>query len=268
MTRLTRLASATSLLALSAPFVASEGRDPLFSRDSRWLAYRIGQSEAERTRLEKEKQPIRDGAGLRRLETGETPTWTGIRRFAFGGSEYLALLRYGEERRGEATDSAVQSADLIVRHLASGYALRQRDRVRLAGQQRVPGDDRRDAGQGREWCVPVRSASRAAQGPRRRARPPRAFRFDPAAAGGFPEAMRIAEHRVLRWSDDGERVFFGIQDWFPKGDTAAKDGDLEPADVEVWHWSDERIIPMQRVRKERDGQATYLAVWNLASGAR
>lgn len=109
-------------------------RDPLFSRDSRWLAYRIGQSEAERTRLEKEKQPIRDGAGLRRLETGETHTWTGIRRFAFGGSEYLALLRYGEERRGEATDSAVQSADLIVRHLASGTEMRFGNVTEFAGQ--------------------------------------------------------------------------------------------------------------------------------------
>src|SRR3989304_3268820 len=54
----------------TTPLVANEGRDPVFTEDSRWLAYRVGQSEAERTRLEKEKKPVRDGAGLRRLERG------------------------------------------------------------------------------------------------------------------------------------------------------------------------------------------------------
>src|SRR3990172_821517 len=50
------------------PFVATEGRDPVFTDDARWLAYAIGQSEAERTRLEKEKKPVPDGAGPAKLQ--------------------------------------------------------------------------------------------------------------------------------------------------------------------------------------------------------
>ncbi|MBI2402134.1 MAG: hypothetical protein HYV20_05265, partial [Gemmatimonadetes bacterium] len=300
----------------TTPFVAAEGRDPVFTEDSRWLAYRIGQSEAERTRLEKEKKPVRDGAGVRRLDTGATTTFTGIRRFAFGGSRYLALLEYGAERKGDPgdPDSAVQSADLIVRELVTGTEMRFGNVTDFAWQDSalflamtIETPDR--AGNGIYLYTPRTGQLTVLDGSRERyrglawrkdgddlavlrsrdvngweqpthevlvwrglAKTPRASRFDPRGAPGFPEGMRIAEHRVLSWSDDGQRVFFGIQEWFTKPDTTAKDstraqgGGDEPADVEVWHSSDQRIIPMQRVRKEQDRQATYLATGNLASG--
>ncbi len=299
----------------SAPFVANEGREPVFTEDSRWLAYRIGQSEAERTRLEKEKQPVRDGAAVRGLETGEVVTLAGIRRFAFGGSRYLALLEYGAERKGDTgdPDSAVQSADLIVRELAPGTEMRFGNVTDFAWQDSasflamtIETPDR--AGNGVYLYTPRTGQLTVLDGSRERYRglawrkdgydlavlrsreasgwerpthevlvwrglgkTPRASRFDPRGAPGFPEGMRIAQYRPLSWSDDGERVFFGIQEWFTKPDTTGKDssrakGDEEPADVEVWHSSDQRIIPMQRVRKEQDRQASYLATWNVASG--
>jgi len=299
----------------TTPLVANEGRDPVFTEDSRWLAYRVGQSEAERTRLEKEKKPVRDGAGLRRLESGETTTFTGIRRFALGGSRYLALLEYGAERKGDPgdPDSAVQSADLIVRELATGTEMRfgnvtdfsWQDSARFLAMT-IETPDR--AGNGIYLYTPRTGQLTVLDGSRERYRglawrkdgddlavlrsrdlngweqpthevlvwrglgtAPRASRFDPRGTTGFPADMRIAEHRAVTWSDDGERVFFGIQEWFTKPDTTAKDssrakGDDEPAEVEVWHSSDDRIIPMQRVRKERDRQASYLAAWNVTSG--
>jgi dipeptidyl aminopeptidase/acylaminoacyl peptidase len=299
----------------TTPFVATEGRDPVFTDDSRWLAYAIGQSEAERTRLEKEKKPVRDGAGLRKLETGETVTFTGIRRFAFGASRYLALLEYGAERKGDPgdADSSVQSADLIVRDLATGAEMRFGNVTGFAWQDSaaflamtVETPDR--AGNGIYLYAPRTGRLSVLDGSRERyrglawrkdaddlavlrslevsgweqpthevlvwrglTRTPRASRFDPRGAAALPAAMRLAEHRPVSWSDDGERVFFGIQEWFAKPDTTARDssragGEDEPADVEVWHSADRRIIPIQRVRKEQDRQATYLAGWNLASG--
>lgn len=299
----------------TTPFVATEGRDPVWTSDSRWLAYRIGQPEDERTRLEKEKNPVRDGAGLRRLDTGETATLTGIRRFAFGGNEYLALLEYGAERKGAPgdPDSAVQSADLIVRQLTSGTEMRFGNVTDFAWQDSaallamtIETPDR--AGNGVYLYDPRAGRLTVLDGSRQRyrglawrkdrddlallkaqdvdgweqpthevlawrglAKTPRASRFDPRGTTGFPEATRIAEHRPLKWSDDGERVFFGIQEWLRKADSTAKDssrvkGDNEPAEVEVWHTLDERIIPMQRVRRERDRQATYLATWNVTNG--
>ena len=299
----------------TTPFVAREGRGAVFTDDSRWLAYAVGHSEAERTRLEKDKKPVRDGAGLRRLETGDTVTFTGIRRFAFGASRYLAFLEYGAERKGDPgdADTSVQSADLIVRELATGAEMRFGNVTDFAWQDSaaflamtIETPDR--VGNGIYLYTPRTGQLTVLDGSRERyrglawrkdgddlavlrsrdvegweqpmhevlvwrglARTPRASRFDPRGAPGFPPALRIAEHRQLSWSDDGERVFFGIQEWLTKSDSTANDssrarGDDEPGDVEIWHSADQRIIPIQRVRKEQDRQATFLAAWNVTSG--
>ena len=54
------------------------------------------------------------------------------------------------------------------------------------------------------------------------------LRFDhleaEARARGFLEGMRVVEHRTPRWSDDGSKIFFGIQEW------KAKPGEQEEAD--------------------------------------
>ncbi len=44
---------------------------------------------------------------------------------------------------------------------------------------------------------------------------------------------------------------------------AAADPEIEPADVDIWHSQDERIIPMQRLRKQRDLGRSYLSVWHI-----
>ena len=119
--RVTRVADGTTR---TAPF----GVQPVFSGDSRWIAYAIGYPEAQEEKLRREKKPIQRKLGLQNLATGDTKTIDAIESFAFDPSgKYLAMRRYAPERKEGATpapsaeDGAPPAGStLIVRDLASG----------------------------------------------------------------------------------------------------------------------------------------------------
>jgi hypothetical protein len=112
-----------------------------------------------------------------------------------------------------------------------------------------------------------------------------ALTFDPASHAGFPADMRVVDSRQPSWSDDGSKLFLGIREWeskpaseetieiepAPADDEATEDVQLgeapeskiEPADVDIWHTKDERLIPMQRLQKQRDLGRSYLSVWHI-----
>ena len=103
------------------------------------------------------------------------------------------------------------------------------------------------------------------------------YSFGDSDVEEFPAGMRIVEHRRPFWSLAGDRVFLGIAERRANDEleeeTSAADAETvtedddevaeEPADVEVWHSSDERIVAMQRVRKQDDRKANLLAAWNF-----
>ena len=99
----------------------------------------------------------------------------------------------------------------------------------------------------------------------------------------------------LRWSDDGQTLFFGIKPWEnkpvpkvkkdankkdePKKDANKKDEPKkdeskrslratlkEPAGVEVWHAKDVDIMPFQKKRAEQKRRENFLAAWWLDDG--
>ncbi len=128
----------------------------------------------------------------------------------------------------------------------------------------------------------------------------KAWRYDPADGADLPDGMHVSEHRRPFFSDDGATVFFGIREWHAKAsrdEAPTQDGagaeeapetgseeaeadvdpdaasdpepdvlETDPSMVEVWHTRDEQIIPMQKVRKQRNEQATYLVAWPLEAG--
>ncbi len=108
----------------------------------------------------------------------------------------------------------------------------------------------------------------------------RKYIFDQRDYKNFPDSMRIVDYRSLRWAEDGQALFFGIKKWKKKEDgkvdsSAADsaratskekddfDEDLEPTNVEVWHWQDARIQPRQELVYKQDLHANYLSVWNI-----
>jgi dipeptidyl aminopeptidase/acylaminoacyl peptidase len=121
--------------------VIAFGAQPAYSSDSKWLAYRIGQSEAEQERLRNEQRPVQNKLGLLNLGSGETTTVDAIDSFSFSSDgAYLAMRpssaapaagtaasaaggargggRGGGDGAGGAEDAL--GTTLIVRQLSSG----------------------------------------------------------------------------------------------------------------------------------------------------
>jgi dipeptidyl aminopeptidase/acylaminoacyl peptidase len=107
--------------------IAAFGLRPVFSDDSRFLAYAIGMSEAERDKLKKAKKPAEDKLGILNLASGETVVIEKIDGFAFSkGGRFLAMRKYAPERPSAtppSTDTASKDtpgATLVVRDLQTG----------------------------------------------------------------------------------------------------------------------------------------------------
>jgi dipeptidyl aminopeptidase/acylaminoacyl peptidase len=81
-----------------------------------------------------------------------------------------------------------------------------------------------------------------------------------AATAGFPPDMLINERADLVFSGDGERLFFGVSDSPEEQQRSPRNG--QNAVVDLWHWREDYIQPMQKVRAERDRNRHYRAVYH------
>src|SRR5713226_6066423 len=61
---------------------AAFATQPVFSSDSRWVAYSIGYSEAQEEKMKKDKKPVQKKMGLLNLATGEQTVVDAIESFA------------------------------------------------------------------------------------------------------------------------------------------------------------------------------------------
>jgi dipeptidyl aminopeptidase/acylaminoacyl peptidase len=91
------------------------------------------------------------------------------------------------------------------------------------------------------------------------------FGPDPAAGSGLPEGKVVSEKAGITWSEDLATVFVGIKDQADKLEDWPKDG-LPLADVNIWHWADDRIQAAQQQQASRDRDRTYVAAVHLAEG--
>ncbi len=81
----------------------------------------------------------------------------------------------------------------------------------------------------------------------------------------FRSGFVISERASLSFSLDGSRLFFGIgpppePEKDPEADAANTD---EKVVVDLWHWKDDFIQPMQKVRAEQDRNRSHRAVYHL-----
>src|SRR5690606_6451492 len=85
-----------------------------------------------------------------------------------------------------------------------------------------------------------------------------------AAAGtrGIPEDWWVSEHGTLSFSENGQRLFFGTA---PRPVPEPEDStpDDEKVVLDVWHWQDPYIQPMQLRQRERELRRAYQAVVHL-----
>jgi dienelactone hydrolase len=107
---------------------AAFASQPVFSSDSRWVAYAIGYSESQEEKLRKDKKPVQRKMGLLNLSTGEQIVVDDIESFAFSPTgAYLAMRRYAPEKK-DSPDSGPnpdgeepRGATLLLRQLSTGH---------------------------------------------------------------------------------------------------------------------------------------------------
>jgi dipeptidyl aminopeptidase/acylaminoacyl peptidase len=82
-----------------------------------------------------------------------------------------------------------------------------------------------------------------------------------AATRGVPQGMVVSDQAAPRFSEDGQRLYVGTA---PPPAPPAPDGAPAARAVDIWHWQDPMLQPMQRVRANQERNRNYRAVIHLA----
>ena len=80
-----------------------------------------------------------------------------------------------------------------------------------------------------------------------------------AAMKGMPAGMTVSENGRLSFSKDGGRLFCGVAP-LP---VAEPEDPPEIVKVDIWHWKDPELQPMQKIQAEDEKKRTYTAVLHL-----
>jgi len=88
---------------------------------------------------------------------------------------------------------------------------------------------------------------------------PAAVEVAAANTKGMLPGMTVGENGNLNFSKDGGRLFLGIAP-IPK---AEPEDSPEIVKVDIWHWKDPSIQPMQKIQADQDKKRTYMAVLHL-----
>ncbi len=282
-------------------FLVPRASQPEFSADSRWLAYMVALTFKEAEKLRNENEPVPRRAGLLNLATGDTVTWDNVTSFAFSkGSNYLAVKRAAADTKAEH-----KGTDLILRNLNGGYdelignvgefsfnkpGTALAHTVDAAGKsgngvylyflatnvRRVLDNDTLTYAQ-LTWeeegsALAVLKGAKPDSLTERESRllaftdvlgEAQRFELDPAATSDFPAEMVISERGTLSWSEDLSLVLFGVK---LQEEKFEEDDDNPVADVDIFHWRDDRLQTVQTVQANRDRGFTFTSVFVLAKG--
>ncbi|MBX3279119.1 MAG: S9 family peptidase [Acidobacteria bacterium] len=81
---------------------------------------------------------------------------------------------------------------------------------------------------------------------------------------GARSGLVVSERGGINFSTDGNRIFFGTA---PPSEPETEEEDDTPAEekviVDLWHWQDDFIQPMQRVRANQTRNRSYRAVYHI-----
>lgn len=83
---------------------------------------------------------------------------------------------------------------------------------------------------------------------------------------GIPAGMAVSEKGALQFSADGQRLFVPVAppaEERPEGEQAQPQETEGRVLMDLWHWRDDTVQPMQRVRANRERNRTYRGVWHF-----
>ncbi len=93
---------------------------------------------------------------------------------------------------------------------------------------------------------------------------PERYEFKSTDSPDFPKDMVISEKASLAWTDDQKKILFGIKEQ-EKEPEKRKDDAPKIADVDIWHWKDDRLQSVQMLRANTDRNFTYRAAYELGA---
>lgn len=300
------------------------GISPQFSNNNRWFAFRIGVSEEKERELKERNESVQFDLGLMDLSSAKVDTFKNISQFEFSDTgRHLLMRKYKPDETetegmdvvlrhletdtnqliGNVVESAFNEDGTLLAYLlgaheklgngvhlitlsdAATHVLDSdtvqytsltwnEDGTGIAFMKSIP-DENYEENTHQVYAYPDVKEDITAQ------------IFNPSNRDLFPEDHRIVDYRSLEWSEDGDRLFFGIKEWEKideaKPDTAESnksdedeeeeeeeeereedpDAHLDPTNVEIWHWQDDQIQPRQKVMRQNLEQSNFLSAWHL-----
>lgn len=79
----------------------------------------------------------------------------------------------------------------------------------------------------------------------------------------IPDGWTLTENGAPQFSENAQRILVGIAPILSPKDTTIVD--LEMASLDLWHYADPELQPMQLIHKNRDLKKTYLSLIDLAA---
>ncbi len=268
---------------------------PEFSDDEKWVAFRLMPDFEAQEKLRRDRKPVIWKAGLKNLSTGEITLVDNA--YSMGipkGSGWFAVQKNKAEN-----NSDTDGRDLVMTNLSTGdvirigntgsysfnkpgtfmaYTVEAPDStgngvfiMNLSTGFSRPLDTEKSVYSQLTWneegnaLAALRGTTPENQTHRENSllvftgmdNNPERFFYNPTDDGEFPENYVIGETGSLTVSEDLDRFFFGIREQKPK--TESKPDSPPVANVDVWHWDDERIQTVQMRQATRDRAFTYLS---------
>lgn len=203
-------------------------------------------------------RPARGGRGqnevlhVRNLETGEEKTFERVDSYFFSkDGTLLVYVRKEAEKDSIGADAGVYAYNLLTqenRHLKGGKGVYKNIAIDEAGTQIAFTADQ----------SPEKALTKNFQ----------LFYYSPGqdsatvlastASRGVPQNWYVSGEGNVRFSKNGEKLFFGIAPIPPVKDTTLVE--FEHAKVDIWHWQDDYLQTQQLVNLRRDLNQSYLAV--------
>jgi dipeptidyl aminopeptidase/acylaminoacyl peptidase len=94
---------------------------------------------------------------------------------------------------------------------------------------------------------------------------PERYEFGGEGGQGLPEGSVLSEKGSLTWSENLATIFLGIKEQEDELEDWPEE-EFPLADVNIWHWADDRIQTAQIRQASRDRDRTYLAAVHLEEG--
>jgi len=252
-------------LATAEKFTVENASAFQFSNDSRVFV-------AKKAKPEGESKSSGTDLVLRRLDTGMAQLIGNVGEFVFNKpGNLLAYTVDAADKKGNGL-YLLEPASGLLNLLDSA----EMEYARVAWNREgtalavIKGTKEKGFVQKRNVLVAFTGLGKPAKGA---AAGPDRLEYDPSKDANFPKDMVLSEkgqaegrrqeasdeggNPALSWSDDLSRIFCGIKEQEKEPEESK-----EPvANLDVWHWKDERIQSEQMIQAERDRNFTYRSVY-------